>query len=51
MNRNGGHFLRFVLNLLMLILILSAFGITLADILRFDWFDTIGTMLINFFIL
>lgn len=49
MSKRNSRFLKVILNILAWILVLSAFGVTLQDILRFDWLPVISDLLVNFF--
>jgi len=50
-SRKKGSLLKVVFTTLAWILVLSAFGVTLGDIIAFDWFDKVTELLVNFFTL
>jgi len=50
-SRKKGSLLKVVFTALAWILVLSAFEVTLGDIIAFDWFDKVTELLTNFFTL
>ncbi|MFW0871008.1 MAG: hypothetical protein ACKKL4_00940 [Patescibacteria group bacterium] len=48
-SRSNSNFLKVLIQLFAWILVLSAFGVTIGDIVSFNWLGTVAEMLIKFF--